>query len=94
MSTTPKRAAKKVKEDSYTVTLTIAGQTFMGKGKTLVDAMLTLPRPEKMMARGDLHLTDGTRSNTISLYPKDLKRLFYNKSFLSVRVKSLAMGLR
>lgn len=100
MPTTPKRAAKttikKVEEQApgFTVTLTIAGQTWTGQGVDLVEALTNLPKPEKMMLRGDVTITDGTRSNTLSFYPKDLKRLFVNKNHLNVRVKSLMMGLK
>lgn len=79
----------------YKITLTIGDKTVVGKGEAAVDALQALPHPGKLMAKGVLTITDGTRENTINMNPVHLKRLFYNSPGIqAVRAKQLMMGLQ
>ena len=87
----------RTKKGKFVITLTLGGvegPKYVGKGETASDALADLEKPEKLMAKGILHITDGTKSNTLLMYPPQMKRLFYNKGFLTVLVKSFIMGMK
>ncbi len=88
MPRTPK--SKKIKEPpvekvtGFTITLTIADQTFTSTGATVLQTLEALVRPIEIVADGVLHLTDGTRNATMDLTPHRIRRLFYPNAQLYV----------
>jgi hypothetical protein len=86
--------SKAPKKPQFSIKLTIADKVYQGKGETALDALQTLPKPEKIMYKGTLELFDGEKTKSILLYPIRLKRLFYNKYFQSIQIKQLIAGMK
>lgn len=75
MPTTTKKKA--VKEPRCTVVVTINGKSYTGKGNTVLEALRSIPKPAKIMAKGTVKVSDGDKSNEIQLTTVRMKRLFY-----------------
>ena len=80
--------------NQFSITIELAGKTFKGKGDTVADALVSIPKPEKIMAKGVLTVKNGALKRELVMYPSRLKRLFYNKNFQIIQAKWLGQGLK
>ena len=79
----------------YVFSLKIGDSVFDSTGETATEALGSLPRPPKIMAKGILTVAHGKLKNTILLSPPQIKRLFYNSTGVqAVHAKRLVMGLK
>ena len=88
-----KKAPKVIKNDVFTLTLTIAGLCFVGRGTTVLEALLALPKPVKIMLKGVLTLTQGDKKKVLFLQPARIKRLFMPLARFQVS-KELLVGFK
>lgn len=86
--------AKTIKPTPVTITLQLGDQTYTSSGATVVDALTALPKPDKIMTKGVLTVSQGKASRKQLFMPVRLKRLFYNKYFQAIQAKNLALGLK
>lgn len=62
----------------YTVTLTLGKDSFIEEGETILEALRAMQKPQKIIGKGTLEVTDGTKSTgQLSYNVPRLKRLFY-----------------
>jgi len=94
MKKTTKKVVKKADKSQFSIKLTIGDKVYQGKGKTALDALVSIPKPLKIMNKGILELSDGTKKKEILMYPIRLKRLFYNKYYQTIQLKSLMMFMK
>jgi len=78
----------------FFVELHIADKVFKSEGTTADEALSKLPRPEKLMHKGSITISDGEKANTVFMYPKRLKMLFMSKGYQSIQMKTLKMGMK
>lgn len=83
-----------MKETPYIITLKLGEETFKGQGETVADALVSMPRPEKIMAKGILTISQGNLKREMLMFPQRLKRLFYNKHYQIIQAKWLGQGLK
>ena len=88
-----KKQLSKKKKPPYSITLQLADKTFKGQGESVAEALISMPKPEKIMAKGIVTVANGSLKKQILMYPMRLKRLFYNKHFLVIQAKNLSIGL-
>ena len=67
---------------NFGISLQLGGKIFSGSGETPLDALVHLPRPNKLMNKGILTMTSGAKKKELLLMPVKLKRVFYNSSSL------------
>lgn len=67
----------KVEKKPYLVSLALGDKVFEGSGGTVVEALRSMPVPVKIVSKGLLKLTDGTKKMERMWQPAKLKRLFY-----------------
>ena len=91
-SASPFMAKKKSSE--YSVTLQLGNDLYSGTGGTALEALHSLPKPDKIMLSGILTVSQGDRKFTQRFWPARLKRLFYSKPFQEVQVKYFVMGMK
>lgn len=95
MATAKKKAKKKkATQDAYTLTLSMGSDTFSSTGATVLDALMNLPRPAKIMMWGVVTLEHGGKKKILRLPPIRLKRLFYAPSMQAIQAKQLLIGLK
>lgn len=74
----------------YTITLSIDGKDYKGEGDTPAEALASLEKPDKLMLKGTLTMTNGEESKFLILNPAQIKRLFYfSPSIRAVRAKQI-----
>lgn len=89
----PKTTQKK--KTQFSISLTIADKVYKSVGATAIEALSSLPKPEKITNKGILSITDGVRSNEVLMQIPKIKRLFFlSKSLLEVYMKTLIQGLK
>lgn len=80
---------------TYTISLKLGDKTLVGKGDTVLDALLALPKPDKIMAKGQLVISDGEKKKEQLLSPVKVKQLFYtSRAMAEVKAKQLGLGLK
>lgn len=94
-----KTTTKKVKQSeesrsNFSVTITMGTDVYKGEGETALAALSVIPKPVKIMAKGVVRITDGEKVKEVLMYPLRLRRLFYNKLFQEIQLKSLCMGMK
>ena len=97
MKTITKRKTSKVKKETasnISITLNIGGQIYVGEGETAIDALQAVPKPVKIMAKGVFTVSDGVKKKEVLMLPFRLRRLFYNKLYQVIQLKSLCMGMK
>ena len=84
-----------VASPNFTVTLTLSGdqREYIGKGATMREALETMPRPAKLMAKAFINATDGKRKATLWMMPNRL-RLFMRPIGLWLQAVRLERLLR
>jgi len=80
--------------DSFFVELHIGDKVFKSSGTDPSEALSKLPKPEKLMQKGSITLSNGDRTNTVLMYPKRIKMLFMSKGYQSLQMKTLTMGMK
>lgn len=60
----------------FRITLEINGTKYASKGKTMLEALETLPKPEKIFHKGKLTVK-GKKERSQLIMPPRIKRLFY-----------------
>jgi hypothetical protein len=79
----------------FSISLTIADKVYKSVGATALEALSSLPKPEKITNKGILTITDGVKSNQVLMQIPNMKRLFFlSKSLLEVYMKTLIQGLK
>lgn len=77
----------------FTVTFTTGDQLYKGKGATVLEALQNTPRPTKIVSKGYIQVTDGTRSKNLPLTVERAKRFFYPQAQVYL-AKHLSLGLK
>lgn len=97
---TPKKRVKKAVEPDtsatpkFLITLKLADKTYLGQGETSLEALQAIPKPLKIVSKGTLCIEAEGKRKEILMYPVRLKRLFYNKLFQEIQLKSLVMFMK
>lgn len=66
------------KQTKYALTLKMGDKIYKSSGTTPIEALDALERPQKIMAKGVLTITNGSMQKELLLQPPKIKRLFYN----------------
>lgn len=78
----------------FSVSLTMGNDTYRGHGNTQYDALLSLKKPDKIMAKGILVTMHGDALRKTAVSPFQIKQLFFtSKPLLEVKAKQLFMNL-
>ena len=81
-------------KDSFHISLTLGDKTYKGEGATALEALRSLPKPERIVAKGVLKVSKGNVSKTLLFMPTRLKRLFYSSpTFQAIHAKQLSFGV-
>ena len=70
------RKPKKVSK-GYSFSITFGKDIFSGSGDTALEALQSTPLPIKIISKGTISLTDGTKSMSQTWQPVKIKRLFF-----------------
>lgn len=87
-------AKKKSASELYEISLKLGDKLIKGAGTTVLEALQSMPKPAKIMAKGVLTLSKGDKKEEQLMYPPRIKRLFYSPSLLSVIAKQLSKTLQ
>lgn len=93
----PKSTKKKIvktKQSEFVFTLALGKDIYQGTGKTALEALLALPKPAKLTAKGILTISEGEKKKEIMMMPPRLRRLFYHPTFQAIQIKGLVLGMR
>ena len=83
----------KTKAKVYSISFTLGDKEYKGKGETMLDALLTLPMPEKIMGKIILTISDGVLSYGLDYQPVRTRKLYW-KNAQPIIAKQLVMLLR
>ena len=81
-------------DSNYKVTVTIGADVYQGQGASPFLALSSVPKPLKIMHKGVFTITDGEKKREVLMLPVRLRRLFYNKLYQQIQLKSLCMGMK
>lgn len=90
----PKKTIKKNETKDFSITLTMGSDVYQGSGVTALEALTSMPKPVKIMSKGILRIEGNGKKKEIFMYPVRLRRLFYNKLFQQIQLKSLLMFMK
>jgi len=65
---------------TFSLSLALGDKTYKSKGATFLDALKELPKPEKIMSKAILTLSDGERSYGLDYLPLKTKRLYWKNA--------------
>ena len=86
--------AQPIPKDKYKLSLNVGGETYSSEGSTMLEALNSLKRPDKLMSKSILTVSTGKDSKTLLLQPARAKRFFYNSAGVQeVLAKQLETGL-
>lgn len=84
-----------IQSQPFTLTLKIGPDTYTSSGETCLMALQLLKRPIKLMGKGVLTVSQGTKKKELLMMPERLKRLFYPKpDFQAIQAKQLSLYLK
>lgn len=83
-----------MKKSTYSITVQLGDKILKGEGDTVAEALIAIPRPEKIMEKGIVTIRQGNLKKELLMFPIRLKRLFYNKNFQVIQAKWLGAGLK
>lgn len=84
------KTVKPKEKKAYKLTLTIGDETFKSTGATGAEALQTLERPKKIMAKGTMTVEFENLKKVIAMKPAQIKRLFLStRGTLAVQAKYL-----
>ena len=66
-----------VEKGDFSITLTLGDTTVSGRGISMLEALQRLPKPAKMVSKGVVVLSNGTKTRTLVYTPFQVKRLFF-----------------
>lgn len=93
MKTTIKRKKVEIKKEStppqFSISITLGTDVYKGEGASPIEALQSIPKPLKIMTKGVVRVSDGVKTKEVLMYPLRLRRLFYNKLFQAIQLKSL-----
>ena len=61
----------------YSISIMFGKDIFSGAGATALEALESTPRPVKIVSKGLIEMTDGTRTVVRMWQPAEIKRMFY-----------------
>ncbi len=82
------------KKPEFSVTLQLGQDLYSGAGETALEALQSLPKPDKITLSGVLTVSQGDKKFTQRFWPARLKRLFYSKLFQEIQVKYFVLGMK
>lgn len=86
---------KKATTQFYKFTLQIGDKTYTSEGTSILDALMNLEKPTKIMNKAILRLEHDGKFTQQLFFPQRLKRLFYSPTFQVVHAKMLEqVGLK
>jgi hypothetical protein len=90
-----KKSSPKKNSAAYSITLTFGGKQYKGSGSSPGEALASLERPPKLMAKGLVAVEyDGLKKQML-MSPVQLKRLFYNSpGIAAVKAKQIFMLMK
>lgn len=71
---------QKTASKDFTISLKLGNEVFASKGETMLDAIMTLPIPQKIFLKGVLTLKRGDKSRELIMPVLKVRRLFYKIS--------------
>lgn len=90
----PKKTVKKaVDTPQFVIKFTTGDQIYEGKGATVLEALQAVPRPAKIVAKGYVQISDGTKSKNMPMNVERSKRFFYPMAQVFI-AKQLSLGLK
>ena len=87
-------AKKKPKPKVYFLTLEIGNEVFTSKGETMHQALMALPKPDKIMNKAMLTVENGDYRAAQQFFPARLRRLFYSPTMQAIQAKQLLATLK
>ena len=87
------KKATKVKTDIVKISIKLGNIIIKGKGATALEALQSIPVPNKITTKGILIISQGTKKKELLYTIPKLKRLFYPKA-QPIIIKWLAMLLK
>ena len=88
------KTPKPAKNPKYILELTMGDDQYKAKGDTVFEALLSLKKPSKIMAKGILTVSHGKNQKVLPMSPVRIKQLFFTgKSLLEVKAKQIGMGV-
>lgn len=75
------------------MSLKLGGEIYESSGETVADALVALPRPEKILGKGVLTIKSGKKTKEMLMFPRRLNRLFQKESLQRIQAKWLSMDL-
>jgi len=80
-------------QDTFNLTLTVGEKVYTSSAPTIVEAIQTLPTPQKITLKSTLLIVHGNLRRSMNLSVPQVKRLFYPLA-QKVLAKQLAFGLK
>lgn len=97
-ATLPMGKPKKVtapKPSLVKMTLMVGNQKYSSEGETILQALINLKKPDKIMNKAILTVEQDGKTLQQLFFPQRLKRLFYNPTFQVIQAKMLEkIGLK
>lgn len=90
---TKKRGRPKKSVEEYILTLTVGDTVTTGTGKTILEALESMPTPPKIVGKSTLLVQKGLLKRSLLLAIPQAKRLFYPLA-QPVVAKQLGVGLK
>lgn len=88
-------ASPKKKKSQFSISLNLGGKVFKSTGTTPVEALNSLPKPDKIFLKGIVTVSDGTHTKEMLMQPVKVKQLFYYSAGIqAVKAKQLFMALK
>ncbi len=81
------------KKKPYVISLKLGSVTLVGEGETALEALRAIKKPDKIISKGVMTITDGVKTKEMLFMPPKLKRIFYPNA-QPVLIKWLATGLK
>lgn len=87
-----KKSESEQAPEGYSLHLQIGEHVYESKGATVLEALVNLKKPDKIMNKGVLTLTHGNLRSQQLFFPSRLKRLFYSPTFQVIQAKLLVQA--
>jgi hypothetical protein len=81
--------------EPYSISLKLGNDVYESEGKTMYDALKSLPKPAKIMAKGVMTVAHGKQKREHLMMPPRVKRLYFTSTpSLQVLAKQLEVSLK
>lgn len=64
-------------ESDFSISLTVGGQTIKSSAPSILEALVSLPVPKKIITKGSIAVSNGEKKAELLLTPIKMKRLLY-----------------